>query len=386
MKHGKGEIVVKGVSQGREKCSLCLRRGALVAVLADGKEVELSLRDLEYDVQGYGEKEFVFSSRQDPHLRIFTRDVKFLQELSKVPEFQQKFFVYFKRELKAKLKKVVLPIFLLILVAVGVPYLMLGPFVSLTVGLVPVSVDKELGKSSFSASLEALGSGEKDLVEDKEILRNLERITGPLFRAVGESEFEFRLYFVKNEMVNAFALPGGRIILLSGLVEKAESAEEVAGVLAHELVHVLQRHSVQNLLRQANVWILATIVVGDISSLTTFLLGYAGNIAALGFSRVMEREADELGYELLVRAGFHPRGLVEFFRRLSKEKREGTLERFLSTHPLSRERVRYLEALMRERGVGNPRSIEIDWEAFRKRVGSLGKELGGELDLKLSQN
>jgi hypothetical protein len=139
------------------------------------------------------------------------------------------------------------------------------------------------------------------------------------------------------EAPNAFAFPGGYVVLTRGLIEFAEDPDEVAGVLAHEIAHVYERHVMTGIVRGALLSALWAVSVGDFSGLMVIDPTTAFKIATLQFSREDEVEADRGAVEMLERAGIRRDGFAVFFERLSES--EGDLPEWLSTHPSSESRA-----------------------------------------------
>jgi predicted Zn-dependent protease len=144
------------------------------------------------------------------------------------------------------------------------------------------------------------------------------------------SPFQFRFRVVDDPSVNAFALPGGFVTVNMGLLQSAESGEEVAAVIGHELAHVVQRHGTRRVLRQLGGMAALSIVFGgtDLEVPATLL----GGLANTAYDRDQETEADELGQEALIAAGVSPIGMVHFFERMAKDAALAPPQ-FLSTHP-----------------------------------------------------
>lgn len=158
----------------------------------------------------------------------------------------------------------------------------------------------------------------------------VEGLAGPLLDAAGELPFEFEFRVADDPAVNAFALPGGFVTVNRGLLEAAETGEEVAGVLAHEIQHALLRHGTRRVLRQVGGRSLLWLLTGG--SDVHVLAQSVGYLTELDYDREQESEADTKGLELLVRAGIDPRGLASFFERLRAEGGPAPPE-LLSTHP-----------------------------------------------------
>jgi len=175
------------------------------------------------------------------------------------------------------------------------------------------------------------------------------------------------VFAVRDAQINAFALPGGYVGIHSGLLVAADSESELAGVLAHEIGHVLQRHVARGMTQasRSNHLMMASVAAALLAALAgsgDLAMGVAsfGQAAAidqqLGFSRQAEQEADRIGMDMLRRAGFDPQGMVKTFGRLMNLSRlnEGSGAAYASTHPLSIQRMSDMEN--RARSLSNPAS------------------------------
>lgn len=158
--------------------------------------------------------------------------------------------------------------------------------------------------------------------------------------------------------VNAFTFPGGRIVLLHGLLREAHSADEVAGVLAHELTHALKRHSTRALIANAGLSLLFELTFG---AGTGASLGFL--LATLSYSRDMEAEADAGATALLARAGIDTTGFADFFERL-ESRHSGSLPAILSTHPPSADRANRVREIRASEA--RPALTEAEWQALRE--------------------
>jgi beta-barrel assembly-enhancing protease len=159
--------------------------------------------------------------------------------------------------------------------------------------------------------------------------------------------YTFRVLVTSNPAVNAFAAPGGYIVIFRGLLARTSSAEELAGLLAHELQHVVHRHATRALLQQASMGVLIGALSGDFTGTLGFGLDSARTLAALEYSRGLEEEADAEGMRMLLAAGIDPAGMQLFFERLANEEPMPQVFKYLSTHPSPTERVVRLRTLAR---------------------------------------
>ncbi len=143
-----------------------------------------------------------------------------------------------------------------------------------------------------------------------------------------------------SDVVNAFAVPGQQIVIFRGLLEKAHSADEVAGVLAHEIGHVKHKHALRGLTRAIGISVLASVMSGSDAS------QMVQQLVVLGFSRSMEEEADEEALKTLSEAGVDHHALAVFFERMASENEGGepAFMSFLSTHPASDARAAHIRS------------------------------------------
>lgn len=202
---------------------------------------------------------------------------------------------------------------------------------------------------------------EGHLVDQGKALDAIREVGGRL--AQGSSR-KYEWYLKDDPGVNAFALPGGFIVVHAGLVHSAGSADELAGVLAHEIEHIEQRHTLQLLIYQIGWATLLAVAVGDMSTLTAVLLLQAGN---LKFSRDLEAQADAGALESLRKAGVSPAGMAEFFRKIAADGGHGA-PAWMSTHPSTDDRIAAIEADVKARPCGECKPLEMDWGAVRESL------------------
>jgi Zn-dependent protease with chaperone function len=174
-----------------------------------------------------------------------------------------------------------------------------------------------------------------------------------------DQSYTFTLHVVKDPMVNAFALPGGHMVLMTGLMAQAESPEEVAAVLAHEMAHVTERHVVKRLV-QAMGWRIWFKVLFGTEDWAQVAFGL-GTLLDISYGRGQEMEADLEGAKFLAGAGLPVGSMARFLDRISKEGDPDQVPAFLSTHPASKDRSEAMKKLTTELKPKNPRPLAIDW-------------------------
>ena len=205
---------------------------------------------------------------------------------------------------------------------------------------VPVSWEERLGQST----LESLAPV-KSRCREPERLKVLEGIVAKLVDTAPDAPYTFQLTVVRGEMVNAFAAPGGFIVVYEGLLRKTRTPEELAGVLAHEIQHCLERHSTRAILRRMSTQALIVVLTGGDEGMRA-LLELAGTFGELSYSRSDEEAADRAGLKMVQAAGIDPKGMAGFLSQL--EEGESDLPeslRYLSTHPRTAERIEQINRL-----------------------------------------
>lgn len=175
------------------------------------------------------------------------------------------------------------------------------------------------------------------------------------------SRYTYQWYVAREPSINAYAIPGGIVVVHSGLIEAAKSPEELAGVMAHEVQHVEQRHSLKSLMQSAGIAIAVGLATGDLSGAAAL----AAQLGQLKFSRDHEREADAEGLKTLRRAQMDPQGMVGMFETLEKEAGSVKPPAFLSTHPDTGERIARLKELIASEPAGTIKPIAVDWKTVQ---------------------
>jgi len=165
----------------------------------------------------------------------------------------------------------------------------------------------------------------------------------------------FTIHLLKDPRINAFALPGGPIVITTGLVLAVSSGPELAGVVAHEMAHITLRHATRQLITKAGLGLMLQVILGDSSPLATVVTENAAFFWTLKNSRNYERQADNQAWDTLIRARIDPRGMIDFFSFLlqteGKAEAGETTEQalnFFSTHPLTSERIAALKSRLRD--------------------------------------
>jgi len=235
--------------------------------------------------------------------------------------------------------------------------------VELAVSRIPVEWEQKLGESTYRDFLT-----HQEVMKEGPAVTALGEMTQRLTEQIPNNPYKFEVTVVKSDIINAFALPGGHVVVFTGLMKKAESGQEVAGVMSHELNHVLQRHGLERIVKSLGLLTVVAIVLGDQQGLVGMMKQLGVELLTLKFGREQETEADLTGLQLLQRAKIDPSGMIRFFERLSKED-EGRME-WLSTHPMSTARAERLKAELAALPKKSPEPFTFDWKQVQASLGS----------------
>jgi predicted Zn-dependent protease len=221
---------------------------------------------------------------------------------------------------------------------------------------VSLSTEKRLGQMGLE-SLKSEGNLDQESAAAKAVSELGTRLTQG-------SRYEYQWYVKNDDSINAFAMPGGIVVVHSGLIANAETPEQLAGVLAHEVQHIEQRHSLQHLIHAGGLAAVLAVTMGDVSGIAAVLLHSAGTTR---HSRELEARADADGVKALIAAGIPPQGMTEFFAKLMEQGKDSqgpAMIQFLSSHPATEARL----ASIRQHIDANPcecQPLGMDWSAVQ---------------------
>jgi beta-barrel assembly-enhancing protease len=157
------------------------------------------------------------------------------------------------------------------------------------------------------------------------------------------SQYPIEVTLLKNKTVNAFALPGGQIVVYSDIIKKIKTPEELVALLAHEATHINERHSLRSLLRSTAHGILISLFVGDVSGISGALISGAETLHGLQYSRSLEAEADRQGMDLMLANGVDVKGMIQLMKTLQQEEKMPDNVSFINSHPLTKDRIKAAE-------------------------------------------
>jgi Zn-dependent protease with chaperone function len=204
--------------------------------------------------------------------------------------------------------------------------------------LVPLSLEQRLGEAAANQVQAVLGKKVCVRPEGEAALRKLiEKLT-----AQGRLQTPIDAKVLESRVTNAFALPGGRVFVLSGLLDKAENVDELAGVLAHELGHVAHRDGLRMMIASGGTGFLFGLLFGDVSGSGAVIIAGKALVSS-AHSRDAEAKADAFAAEIMLGLGRSPRPLGEFLLRMTG-RQQGGMVALLASHPLTQDRLAALKA------------------------------------------
>ena len=218
------------------------------------------------------------------------------------------------------------------------------------------------------------------LVHDASVVSYINTLGNQLARVTDTRGLVWHFTVVDSKEVNAFALPGGWIYINRGLIERAQNMSEVAGVLGHEIGHVTQRHTVQQMQQSQEVGggavLLCTLIKVCDSGAGQTAINVAGSALFAKFSRADEAEADAEGVKTTIKAGIDPNGIPEMFRILLDERKTNpsAVDAFFASHPLEEDRISATKAQIATYPASALKGLTRDnssFQSFRRRLQSL---------------
>ena len=214
---------------------------------------------------------------------------------------------------------------------------------------IPRKAERELGRRFAEHYW-----GKKEIVSDSLVVEYVDQI-GQNIGFYSDWDGPLVIKVIRDEVINAAALPGGYFVVNTGLIQSAGSEAELAGVMGHEIAHIAGRHGTRKLSRHIQTQIAVNAVIGGLGSklrmsrwkafLAGRAIGMGLTMAGLKFSRTFERKADALGVQYLYAAGYDPQGMVDFFERLAarEKSRLPQVSALFRTHPMSAKRVKLVQ-------------------------------------------
>jgi predicted Zn-dependent protease len=221
---------------------------------------------------------------------------------------------------------------------------------------VPASWEQKFGEETLARVRKRF-----EFEDDSNRVAQIAAAAAPLIEALPPDQRNLKFYIVETDIPNAFALPGGHVVITTGLLNMVDRPEQLLGVLAHEMAHVTQKHFAQKAISAAGPIAVFGVFLHSDSGLMNALTIGSGLLVVQGFSKEYETEADEVGWDYLVKARIDPRGLIEMFQKFQSWQSARVMIRLpeaFESHPALEKRIANLERRARKLRTTEFRKLE----------------------------
>jgi beta-barrel assembly-enhancing protease len=372
-----GHALHPSLPGGESDCHLKLRGQTLVAEMPSGEVLQLDLRRAELRRSGQGKQELVCAGTSPEAATFITRDPTLQAAVMHAWPAPTAANAKHARRRLTRFQIVVAAFASMVVLSVLGAVLLTGPCARMVLRLVPRSVDQTIGREALPHILARLGGGKRSPTTDADIQGPVEAVLDRLVAAEPTSPFQFHVTVCESPFFNAFALPGGEIVVTSGLLTSLGSSEELAAVLAHEMNHVLARHTMEMTIRASGARFLVHALSGG-----HLAIGIASSvwsaIGVMAYSRDKEGEADRLAVPLLVRADIDPHAMLRLFEKMAADEASsglsvpdtatGQLLDKMRSHPQTAERIAQVSAMLASAPTVVPQPLPIDYPALAEAV------------------
>ena len=334
---------------------------------SESHNITFPLNQLQISIGGAGDQLIFFHHPSQPTFSLYSDNHSILKNpvLVQHPELLSQI-----KQVKQAKRKIIYSILLFVGIIAGITASLIFSkdfFVRKIAEQAPVEWEQKLGDKLFQGL-----SMQYVFIKNDSLKTRFTQVAKPLLDQIQKDGVKVDIYFTNDPTINAFALPGGKVVIQSGLIDRAESWEEVLGVLSHELAHVTQRHHLRGIINNIGLYAILSAYFGDISALAGTVINTGGQLASLANSRDFEYEADEVGLRYLVAAKINSNGLITFFETLKKaHKTELQMEKelsFLSTHPATDDRIENLKKLQKNYPAYAPIKFTESFPDFQQAI------------------
>ncbi|AFK03785.1 peptidase M48 Ste24p [Emticicia oligotrophica DSM 17448] len=276
-----------------------------------------------------------------------------------LPKRREGFWAFANELAGAGFRGLLITIAIFVAITVGFYFLLLPKIAEYVAAQIPVETEVELGKQFYDSFV---GGKEIDQERTKQLQIFAKKIDF-------QTKYPLKFTVVKDKQINAFALPGGNVVVFDAILEKIKTPEELAALLSHEVTHVKERHSLKGLSRSLAGSMVVSVIVGDMNSIGNIMVSQANNIYELGFTREMEKEADLEGLEIMFHNKLDPKGMTRLMERLHEEEKKYGVDKmpaYLNSHPMTKERIDYINKESKGHKGEKNKELEEIWRKIEK--------------------
>lgn len=353
-------VYYDGKSPVRHNVVVTITRDGLKIVKADNTFLWWSLDEINQTNDVYSEDEVKLERGKETPEILLIDDISFIQTLKDIsPSVKRNFkpVVSNTRWLRYALSILIGSILTIIIL-----YKWLLPaFADFAANFVPVSWEEKLGKNYKEYFVT-----EYEVCEEKELTERIDQIKQKLVKTINKTDYKYNITILDSGFVNAFALPGGEVVIFKGLIEKSKRPEELAGVMAHEMQHIEQKHSTKILIKNTAFDLFLSTITGSSDGVGT-AINVAKTVGLLAYRRSEEASADTEGLKMLIDARIDPNGLTDFFHTMKKEYGNmPDIFKYISTHPDTEDRIDKLDTMIKGYSFKPEKLLpEVDWDKTR---------------------
>lgn len=251
-------------------------------------------------------------------------------------------------------------------------FLVIIPLIAAYIWVVPAVADSAAQKVSPETERQIGEAWFKSLTAAYQVDTAETRLVQQFYDSLGfGGDYRMKITVVKEPVVNAFAVPGGNIVVFDSIIGLMDAPEQLAGLLAHEASHIQLKHSVRAIYRELANNLFITLLFGGQGDLTGIVAEHGSQLAGLSYSRQLELEADENGLKLLAQSGIPQRGIPDLFEKMNASAGgESSVPTFLSTHPALEERIRIARERIAKDAAPDesvPAPLQRIWEEIKSR-------------------
>ena len=306
--------------------------------------VQMPISGIRIEAGGLNNEHFLFQHDSRPGWTLSTADRLVLDEMALTADREVQKQISSARRRKLALTKFYIAggvLLVLIGAAVLLLFFLKSALARAVASRLPPAWEQQFGDAAMDSMRK-----EMKIIENSKWEAQLDVIRSKLLPGLTNTLYPINIHVAEASELNAFALPGGHIVVFTGLLKSIERPEELAGVLAHEIAHITERHVLRKTIESLGLVLVLQSLFGDTSRLLAVASQGSEFLLQQKFSRDFEREADDVGWRYLVTAKIDPKGMIDFFAKLEKEAQNAgsTQLGLLATHPPTRERIQRLEA------------------------------------------
>jgi beta-barrel assembly-enhancing protease len=362
-----GGVFSEQIEGGRAGADVELSSTGISAMTTDGRHFNISYSECQVQIGGFSGR-MVFCRNRDRSLTIFCEHKEFAHALSEASlgllESQLEQQLKQRRRERGASRGLGVAILMAIVVLVVGGYFVVRIAAQAAVQALPIRVDQEIGEHAFAGM--DLGGPE---VRDAEVVHAMQAIVDRMAPEAALDGLEFEVHVVESAEVNAFALPGGTVVVYTGLIEQANHPGEIAGVLGHEMAHATLRHGLERISQSLGMAAAVNFLLGDASGIMMAGAELFQLASINSYSREQEAAADAEGVRMMYEAGIDPMAITDFFATLHKEHGDlpGVVS-WISTHPQHEARIEAVKEQVAALPRKEYRPLEIDLEDIKQRL------------------